>query len=208
MFSAYFPGISPIVFALVTGILGWFTPGYDHLRHTVSRLAIEQYGWIQSLNLIQLAYAVYLTGNRLIQTVSTANDRRTMRILFTAPALLAMLAALIPTDPVEGNPLHSPLWTPTGLTHVGLVFSFLILSPLGIYRLIQILTRDTRYRTYAIFTAVSGYTVFAASITWVAWFTMGILPDYRGLFQKAIICVVLFWLVFINAVITRQNTRT
>lgn len=208
MFAAYFPMISPIVFALVTGVLGWFTPGYDHLRHTISRLAIERYGWIQSVNLFQLSLAVLLTGDHLARTLPAANDRRTMRILFTAPALLAMLAALIPTDPIEGNPLHSPLWTPSGLTHVGLVFSFLILSPLGIYRLTRILSHDTRYRTYATPTATAGYAVFTASMTWVVFFTLGMFLDYRGLFQKAISVVALSWLVGINIVINRTRGRT
>ena len=79
MFVRFFPVISPIIFTLVVIVLGFVTPGYNHINYTISRLAIEKYGWIQSLNFLQLALSLLALGNRLSSDMKQSASRAAVR---------------------------------------------------------------------------------------------------------------------------------
>lgn len=198
MLSRFFPLLSPIVFALIVAILGFITPGYNHLSHTISRLAIEKYGWIQSLNFLQLALGLYLTGIRLTSLIHKDTADKVIRTIFTICSIFLVIAAFFPTDPVENVPLDLSILSPTGIVHMSVVVIFLLLSPLGIIALANVFVSELRIRGYAILTLISGFTAFFGSLVWFAFYFGGMYWEYRGIFQKAIALPVLIWLVLMN----------
>jgi len=202
-----FPLISPILFALVVVVLGFITPEYSHINYTMSRLAIGKYGWIQSLNFLQLAGGIYLTGRHLTIRIDDGISIKVIRHTFIVCALFLVIAAFVPTDPIENTPLDYSLLTPTGLVHISLVILFLILSPIGIVRLAQTLWKAPGFRQYARYTLLAGFTALVGSIIWFVFFFQGMYLEYRGIFQKAIAVPVLFWLVLVNIAVLKKPAR-
>ncbi len=205
MAPALFPLISPLLFAVTVAVLGFITPGYSHLNHTISRLAIEQYGWLQSINLLQLAVGVELSGRQLTDAMKDGASVTVIRVIFTITAAFLVIAAFFPTDPIENVPLDVTLLTPTGLVHVSVVILFLLLSPLGITKLTAILSKNKRYERYAVMTLIAGGSALLGSIIWFVFYFQGIYLEYRGIFQKAIALPVLVWLVLINIATYRSR---
>lgn len=204
----FFAFISPIIFALVVVILGLATPGYDHLNYTISRLAIEKYGWIQSINFLQLALGIHVTGihvTKILQNQET--EDAIIRLIFRICSIFLVIAAFIPTDPIENVPLDYTLLTPTGLVHISLVILFLILSPLGIVRLVRIFSKEKILKPLTLFTLLAGFTALAGSIIWFAFYFMGVYLEYRGIFQKAIAFPVLLWLILLNNTILQKPRK-
>lgn len=202
----FFTFISPIVFALVVVILGLVTPGYDHLNYTISRLAIEKYGWIQSINFLQLALGIHLTGihvTKILQSQET--EDAIIRIIFRICSIFLVIAAFIPTDPIENVPLDYTLLTPTGLVHISMVLLFLILSPLGIVRLARTFRNEKVLKSLALFTLIAGFAALLGSIVWFAFYFLGMYLEYRGIFQKAIAFPVLLWLVLLNNTVLHKR---
>lgn len=205
MFLTLFPIISPIAFILIVTVLGFVTPGYSHINYTISRLAIEKYGWIQSLNFFQLAVAFSTLGST-ISSEFKASSRLALRLIFSLTSLFLVVAGLFPTDPIENIPLRFSLYTPVGLIHAGSVVLFVLVSPFGIHRLSAIMAGEPKYREYAMMTKTVGYLVFAGSILWFACFALGIGLEYRGITQKILIAVILLWFT-VMALISRKNSR-
>lgn len=198
---------SPILFVIIVFFLGSITPGYNHLNHTISRLAIERYGWIQSINFLQLAAGVYVTGIHLTRLlVKQPQEDAVIRIIFRLCSFFLIIAAFIPTDPIENVPLDYTLLTPTGLVHISAVMLFLLLSPLGITKLAAVFRKEKHLAPYAPVTLVAGFTALAGSIVWFVFYFMGVFLEYRGIFQKAIALPVLLWFVLINRAIVTKST--
>ena len=200
-----FPLFSPMVFAIVVLILGFITPGYSHVNYTISRLAIEQYGWIQSINFIQLAIGLYFTGTWLTNLIHDGTSVKVIKTIFMICALFLVIAAFVPTDPIENVPLYFTLLSPTCLVHVSLVVIFLMLSPLGIVELTRVLGKETRFARLVPYTLIAGFTALTGSIVWFAFYFLGIYLEYRGIFQKAIAIPVLIWLILINLAIMKPH---
>lgn len=203
MFLTLFPIISPIAFILIVFVLGIVTPGYSHINYTISRLAIEKYGWIQSLNFFQLALAFSLVGSTLSTEIRAAS-RMPLRLIFSLTSLFLIIAGLFPTDPIENIPLRLSIYTPLGLIHAGSVVLFVLVSPFGIHSLAAILAQTPTYRRYAKMTKTMGYLVFFGSMVWFACFVLGIGLQYRGITQKILIFAVLTWFTIIS-IASRKN---
>lgn len=182
----------------IVAILGFVAPGYNHLNHTISRLAIEKYGWIQTLNFFQLAAGFIFISNNIAQSMHKEESRRIIRIFFAFSASVLILAAIAPTDPIDNIPFRFTLLTPTGSVHVATVLIFLLLSPVCIAKIVQALQNEPKYRKYATPTAIIGTLTFTASVIWLAFFVLAIFLEYRGIFQKAIILVVLLWITTLH----------
>lgn len=198
MIMRVFPIVSPVLFIIIVTILGFVTPGYNHVRHTISRLAIERYGIIQSLNMLQLALGIYVTGKRFTERIRDGSAVHGIRTIFTVSSVFLIIAAFFPTDPIENIPLDLSLLSPTGLVHVLVVIVFLLLSPLGIITLADILKRRSEFRPYVFYTLTAGFAAFLGSIVWFAFYFLGLYLEYRGIFQKLIALPVLIWLILIN----------
>ena len=195
MVTRLFPMVSPVIFTLVVIVLGNITPGYSQVNYTISRLAIEKYGWIQSLNFLQFALGISLLGAALSSDIKQSMERATVRTIFSLCAMVLVVAAIFPTDPIENIPLRLSIFTPLGLVHAGTVLLFLAASPIGIHRLAAILAADPKYKHLSNLTRIIGYSTFAASVLWFICFALDIGLDFRGITQKMIALPVLYWIM-------------
>lgn len=199
---------SPIIFVVVVSILGFITPGYSHINHTISRLAIMQYGWIQTLNFLQLAIGYLLIGDRIARTMTKEDSRRIIRVFFSFSAAILVLAALAPTDPIDNIRFAFSLLTPTGFIHSGSVFSFLLVSPIVVSRLYKALQNEPSYRRYARLSGIIGAFACFASLVWVLLFFNGILLEYRGILQKLIVLLSIVWIIFIHTIAIKSTNAS
>lgn len=190
--------LSPVIFVLIVAILGFITPQYDHLRHTISRLGIERYGWIQALNLFQFAVGMYLGGLQLSATMTSDKTKRFVRNVFFFCGLILMLAALTPTDPIEDIRFQMDRLTPLGIAHYFVVFLFLGFAPFGIRQLSKTLSHEAAYADFGRTTAVMGFIAFSASILWFVFYAFGWFMAYRGIFQKLIMLWTILWILAVN----------
>lgn len=205
MLSRFFPLVSPILFSIVVTILGFVSPGYNHLNYTISRLAIEKYGWVQSLNFLQLAVGLYLTGVRLTSHIRKDAADNVISTIFTICSFFLIIAAFFPSDPIENVPLDLSLLSPTGLVHMSVVVLFLLLSPLGIISLANVFSRESRLMRLTFPTLLTGFAAFLGSMVWFSFYFLGMYLEYRGIFQKAIAIPVLTWLVLINYAVLKKS---
>jgi hypothetical protein len=200
-----FTVLSPIVFLLVVALLGFVTPGYNHLSHTISRLAIMKYGWIQTINFLQLAVGCILMGKQIATSMTHEASRRIIRIFFTFASSVLILAAVAPADPTDTFNLS--LFTPAGSVHAGSVLTFMLVAPLVIARLFRALKTEPKYHHIGRLTIITGTTACVASIVWVAFFTLGMFGEYRGIFQKFIALLTFTWMMTIHAIALKSSSH-
>lgn len=198
--------ISPYIFVLGTFIIGLITPGYNHLSRTVSRLMIEQYGYLEAINMLQLVIALLLTGAVLAPRIRSSHAAFIVRISMYVSALVAFILAIVPTDPVDNMRLSEVTFTLAAKVHIGLVMAFILLTPVGIDKLFRTFLDDKDLRPLAYSTLGLGYGAFALSIVWFVFFYYGILIEYRGLFQKIIILPVIWWLILLTRKLVSLKT--
>lgn len=190
--------VSPILFLVITIVLGFLTPGYDHLRHTISRLAIEKFGWIQALNLLQFASGMYLSGLQVSKTMTGFAAKKFVRNAFFFCGLMLLLAALTPTDRIEDIRFEWSLLTPLGIAHYSVIFLFLVFAPFGIRQLSRFISDEPSYHALGRVTLYMGFTAFIASICWFVFYASGLFLGFRGLFQKAILLQAIAWIMMVN----------
>ncbi len=185
---------SLILFISVLGIVSCITPQYHFINHTISRLAIEKYGIWQKLNLFQFSLGIYSFGLLLSRY---AHKSLLKRIFIHTGTLLAMsqiITALFPTDPIENIPFSFSLLTATGTIHFLTVFFVLGCMPIGISILTHAMRDDAFFKPVSHFTALTGAVTFILSMLWILFFTMGWFLAWRGLFEKIIVLILLFWM--------------
>lgn len=184
---------SPIVFSVVVVILGLITPGYSQIRYTVSRLAIEKYGWIQNLNFLQLALGFFFAGNVFYGSMSHPGGKRIWAMVMWVAAVMLILVALFPTDPIENARFAINLLTWHGVIHFATLGLFFLMTPFGIEQMKKSLKEEPKLADFAAFTAVIGYLVWLSCIVWVVLFFIQTWLPYRGIFQKGIIALCILW---------------
>jgi hypothetical protein len=194
---------SPIIFSIIVFVVGLMTPGYSHINHTISRLAIEKYGWIQELNFIQFAFGIIITGFLVRRTLTDQQSKKFWLVstLFSAMALI--IVSLFPTDPIENVRFSIHLLSYSGLIHFSILGLLLILSPFGIKSLSQTLVKEKDFANLARFTSTIGYLVSLLCFIWIGMFIGGYFLESRGIFQKIIASLCIFWLLRMLLVIRK-----
>lgn len=189
---------SPVVFVIVTAYLGFITPGYNHLAHSVSRLAITANGVHQTFNLIQLASGLAVTGWLLTRRLTHPASIRTVKTVFAVSAACILAAAAFPTDPFESTRFNPALFTTHGVMHYAVVIGFILLSPAGIWQLTRSFAREQAFARLSRLTAFMGYTALFGCLLWFAAYLTGQFTGYLGLIQKSIILWVLGWVMLLR----------
>ncbi len=194
--------LSPYIFIFGTLIIGLITPGYNHLSRTISRLLIETYGHLEALVILQMVIALVLTGALLSPRITSLHAALMVRRSMYVTALVAFLIAIVPTDPVDNMRFSEVTLTISARIHIGLVLTFILLTPIGIGKLHRTFRDDKDLGKLAIPTAVLGYGAFVLSIIWFVFFYFGILMEYRGLFQKIIVLPIVYWFILLTRKLT------
>lgn len=189
--------ISPYAFIIFYLIIGFITPGYSHLQHTISRLSLGTYGYLESLNIIQFSVGIILMIYFLRHHIKNSTTIKEISLMLGIIAILLTLLAIFPTDPIDSFPKNILTLSWNGIVHFTLITSFIIFAPIIIRRLYYTFLQDPNYSDVAILTLVCGESTFILSLVWFLFFYLGFLNDYRGLFQKIIALIILYWIIVI-----------
>ena len=190
--------LSPYLFIVFYLIIGFATPGYSHLKHTISRLSIGMYGFWESLNILQFSFGIMILIYLTREHIKNSKTVRQISYMLGAIALTLTLIAIFPTDPIDAFPQSLLSISLSAITHFTILGLFVLCTPVIVVKLYDALHKDSHYRDLAPITGVCGYVTFILSITWFIFFYFGILNPYRGLFQKIIVSVVIFWITKIT----------
>ena len=197
--------ISPIIFTLVVFILGFISPGYDHLRNTISELILGEYGFVQKMNFIQFGLGFVLSGYLLPQFVSKKRSKRIWMILFWLCALFSFTISIFQTDKMDQ--FSKMNFSVSGKIHFGALILSFLLAPFGVHALKNSLKNELVLSKYTNFTGQMGYTLCILCHIWTFLFLGGYLVSYLGIFQKIIVIISVYWLVTILWAIHPADTR-
>lgn len=190
--------LSPYLFVLLYLIIGFATPGYSHLKHTISRLSIGAYGFWESLNILQFSFGIMTMIYLTREHIKNSRTVRQISYMLGAIALTLILIAIFPTDPIDAFPqsLLSISWS--AITHFAILGLFILCTPVIVIKLYDALNQNIHYKDLAPLTSICGFLTFTFSIIWFLFFYFGILNEYRGLIQKIIALIVLIWVTTIT----------
>jgi len=199
----FFIRYAPVIFIAVIIVLGLVQPGYNHFRHSISRLAIGQYGWILNLNLILLGIYLQVIGYKLSKYVKPEYVK-SIKIIFSAVGLLCLITALFPTDLIEDSKFNISSFSIPGAIHSGPVVLFVFASPLIIRKLYRILRTFRNEIKFAQLTLHLGIVIYLSCMIWFIFYYFAVIPDYRGLFQKILVTAVLIWIMKLGHLLTQD----
>lgn len=186
--------VSPVVFVAVTVILGFVSPGYDHVRDTVSELVIGRYGIFQTVNFIQFGISCLINAVLFPAVCSRPGSKAVWRAVWLVCALLAFVIAAFPSDPMISFRSARQTVTVHGAIHSSVLFLFFIAAPVGIRQLIRTLREERVFLHTDGWTAAIGYTVSLVCIGWCVLYVTGL--DWgKGLMQKTIVVACVYWIL-------------
>jgi hypothetical protein len=193
--AIYMALASPYIFIAVYLILGSITPGYSHFAHTISRLSIGKYGLLQSLNIMQFSLGLCMMIYLVRHTIKSSETIREISIMLGTAAITLALLAIFPTDPIDSFPKQIFSVSKTALIHFALVCLFVLIAPMRIIKLYNAFRKDIQYKDMTKITILSGWITFILSILWFVFFYYGIGNEYRGLWQKIIALITIYWII-------------
>jgi hypothetical membrane protein len=158
--------------------------GFDLGRHAWSQLAIGDWGWIQTANLLATGVMSIAFSVALRRTLPGRRGGRAVPVLVGAFGVGVLLAGVFPSDPIAGFPVGMP--TPTtpslrGMLHLMTSgIGFLALAAAMVVMAVRYATEHRRARaTFSVVAAVAllgGFgTIASGSAAGVAAFTTGII---------------------------------
>jgi hypothetical protein len=199
--------ISQIIFLMVTIIVGIITPGYNHITHTISRLSIEKFGYIQQFNFIQFGISLLLSGLLFFKITPTYKLRTIWLSIFTFSSLFIFTETLFPTDIIEDINIYSSQLTLNGYIHLFSLALFFILAPFGSYLLSKYMQVDSMFTNMASMTKFGGYMLSTLCYIWIYYFLSVPFALYLGIFQKVIVGIGFLWLLQIHWLVYKQSCR-
>jgi hypothetical membrane protein len=158
--------------------------GFDPGRHAWSQLALGDWGWIQTANLIATGLMSIAFSVALRRTLAGGRGRRSVPVLVGTFGVGVLLAGVFSTDPMAGFPVGMP--TPTTPSLPGMLhlmtsgIGFVALAAAMLVMAVRYATEHRRARvTFSVVAAVAllgGFgTIASGSPVGVAAFTTGII---------------------------------
>lgn len=202
----WIPIVSILLFIATVIILGFITPGYDHLAHTISRLSIGKYGSIANANLIQLAFGGLILGIQLALSIREPHVRFTVLPFFLLASASLIGTASFPTDVAMGDmPIALTNLSTNGLMHTMSVVSFIFLCPFTIILMVKAMKTDPSWRDVARWTVAMGMGSITLSSVLIVFYVYRIYFSYRGMFQKGIALWTLLWMILVAVKVAREK---
>ena len=206
--SSAIAGFIPLIFIILITISTLLNPGYDHLRSTLSRLAIESnYSWIARVAISIYGASYFFISWPLYHILQSQNQKKSaysVCILLLFVSFFSLMTGLIPDDVDRGGifVIHSSGGISiSGIIHdVSSRLSFIC----GITAISIFSAASIRYEKNRWFPILSILTVFIMLIVGGI-FTITIMLPYShwlwnwiGIFQKVIVLSSVIWIQIIS----------
>jgi hypothetical membrane protein len=143
----------PVVFLVVSTLLGFFDPGFDVMTEPVSALAWGQLGWVQTANFYALGAATIAFALGLYRKLE-GRGRMGAAILLSISGLALIVAGIFKGTPPGAEP------TPSGLIH-GMAFFWTFIPLPTAYALTALRLKVERgWGAHAVYSAAMPSVVF------------------------------------------------
>jgi hypothetical protein len=188
--------VGPIISILIITILGIYQSDYNHLQHTISALAVGEWGILQKLNFALMAIFLFLTGIALGKSIykKTFNPANKMMGLFSISLMIdAIFNAGKISHPV--NVLAQPAASKIHFISSSLPLLFI---PFLAIRFLKEIKSNSKWQSLSKYT---NFTFTFCFILGVIWFLLKPFEFYypiRGIFQKIVVLKFFIWVIVIN----------
>lgn len=188
-------------------VLGFIQPGYNHLRDTVSILAVGKFGWIQDFNFLLCMIILWSLANQYpILSRHSFFVRRTLQLSGIAIGLLAFFPAQLADASIRN--FHG--WSnPQSFIHFFLVASVaVVLLPVFVTQCIRDTATQTTWQHFHRLLYFSAATSCAAIPLWLWLRISGIGYEYKGIIEKLALLFALYlvWQFQLHLLKTHQLT--
>lgn len=188
-----------MVFGVIVLILGLVQPEYNHIRDTVSMLAVGKLGWVQQINFVLLIMSMLVIVYRLKDDVwKYAKSKKGLVFFFGLCIVGVVMAVMFPTDPNKYGHRNFSNLSFLGKIHYGVTGELLIAMGGFMYQVLEAMKRSGRWGKLLPLTRYVLYFNLIFGLIWFGCNEMGWLVGYLGLFQKILITNVLVWLVAVG----------
>ena len=184
-------GAGPLLFFAIATLEGFLRAGYDPIAQPISALALGDRGWIQTFNFGLLALS-------FVAMAAIARTELRSRAASFGFLIMAIGVAIAGTFPMD-----APGALPTRAGNLHMLGGFLVfpLMPIVLLRVGLQLRRDARWRSYSVYTLVTGLLCLAT----IAFFLTFVgppgfarpFPDLAGLVQRLQLLPFFVWMAFV-----------
>ena len=179
----------PLLFILVSTVIGFFRPGYSLVQDTISTLVNGRFGSVLTLALYLLAASVSVLAIKLFGKPGTSLKYKLGIGLFSLSIVGIVIVGLHPTD----IPGHA---TTTGAIHIATTASLIFLVPIACFMIAPGLQKAYRSRWLSAYTKSAGVMqlVLIAGIMFLSLDNLG----WIGLAERIIMLNGLVWMQIAN----------
>lgn len=175
--------IGPIVVVVGDLAASLTTPGYSLIRDSVSSLALEPIGWLQSICFLAMGLLLEIFAAGLFFNVRRARGFYAGIVLFALCGFVLMSIATFHMDAPGGSR------TTAGIIHTIASYGLGLLFPIAILSLAPSFKSTLNWRVIFIYTLIAGALAFALILG--ALFAEQ--PGWFGLYERIIILNALVW---------------
>ncbi len=186
---------APLVFGMVVVSLGLFQSGYSHTVDTISVLALGEWGFIQQINFGVLAFGLAAVGLGL-SFIIHKKYITPISIIFFIFAYAIILLIFFSADPVDRTKIkltHMNTWE--GFIHITLTMAIIALTAPAIMVITRGMKKSNTLKNYVIYTRYVFLFNIVFGALWFIFRRLGILFEWKGLWQKILAINVLVWMI-------------
>jgi len=176
--------VGPIVVVVGDIAASLSTPGYSPIRDSVSSLALEPIGWLQSICFLAMGLLLVIFVPRFFFNIRRARGFHAGIILLAFEGFVLMLIAAFHMD-APGGPR-----TIAGIIHTIASYGLGLLFPIAILSLAPSLKSTPNWKGIFVYTVIAGVLAFALILG-------ALLAEQRGwfgLYERIIILNALVWI--------------
>jgi hypothetical membrane protein len=183
----------PVVFLVVSVVVGLLKPGYDAARQSISELAVGGYGWLQTANFFALGAAMIAAAAAM--RLAPGPRSRSAVALLAAAGVGMVAVGCFPADLDGASP------TPAGAAHdtISLVVFMALIAASALYG--RVLRRAASERRLARYSSLTAFAVFAGFAVFAVFAgdPGDPLHAVSGLLERAFIAAALAWVAIVSA---------
>jgi hypothetical membrane protein len=192
--------VGPIVLIVGDLIASLSTPGYSLVRNSVSSLALEPIGWLQTICFLAMGLLLEIFVAGLYFNIRRARGFHAGVTLLAFCGFLLMLIAAFHTD-------HPEAPTIDGTIHTIASYGLGLLFPIAILCLAPSFKSTPNWRPIFIYTLVAGVLAFGLILGAI----FGDQRDWFGLYERLVILNALVWVevvaIYFLRVLLRQEPK-
>jgi hypothetical protein len=176
--------VAPVLFAAIVVLAGLLRPGYNPIRQTISELAVNKNGWVQTLNFIVFGVLLIVFGFALPAGIKN----RWGAVLLSGLVGLWGLGFVV----IAFTPIGHTRWLHR--LHFYVLDGLGLLFPILCFVAIVVLWRQPAWRWVVIYSLILFGLGVVVAVSWIYSARLILRSKYLGLYERLIILLALIWI--------------